>query len=338
MVFILLLALGFVVEQRVTVAAFDRLEAEQAGRDAQQLRVALEGQQRLLANYGATNSIWDDSYDEVAAGDAATFAEDFPPGEVQRLYAVDGVIGVGLDGAIRTGGLVGAGDGYDPVPAALADPTLLRGLFDPAAAAGEGRCGLLRAPAAYLYCGFPAYRSDSTGPVVGEEAEAGERWKVLRRSVGADQVSRTVLDEIGELFAVPDGRRGPHGRIVVADAHGVVVDRMLAVPPAADSVTVGPVPVLLPVIRAAEETVRLLVVAVDRTGADLTRVATGEREPAKLTTTEALILQSFRTDYPVQGPRSAQFLQIGNAVPPLLAMHVVAEAAGVSLEAWREAS
>ncbi len=119
----------------------------------------------------------------------------------------------------------------------------------------------------------------------GGETEALERWRALRRCVDADQVTPAVLDEIGELLAVPDGRRGTHGRIVVADAHGVVVDRMLAVPPSSDSVTVGPVPVLWPVIRAAEETVRLLVAAVDRTGASLTRVTTGEREPATATTT-----------------------------------------------------
>ncbi len=120
---------------------------------------------------------------------------------------------------------------------------------------------------------------DATSTDVVGEAEVAERWKGLRRSVSAaDRVSSAVLDEIGELLAVPDGRRTPHGRVLVADAHGVVVDRLLTSPPARSRVDVGPVPALLPVIRAADESVRLLVVAVDRTGADLTRVGTGERE------------------------------------------------------------
>ncbi len=51
--------------------------------------------------------------------------------------------------------------------------------------------------------------------------------------------------------------------------------------------------------------------------------------PIKLTVRDALILQSFRPDYPVQGTKTKQFEQVGNAVPPLLAAHVVAALVGV---------
>jgi DNA (cytosine-5)-methyltransferase 1 len=42
-------------------------------------------------------------------------------------------------------------------------------------------------------------------------------------------------------------------------------------------------------------------------------------EPIKLTIRDALILQSFDPDYPVAGPKTAQFLQVGNAIPVQLA-------------------
>ncbi|HEY0118536.1 MAG TPA: hypothetical protein VGC04_07145 [Cellulomonas sp.] len=133
---------------------------------------------------------------------------------------------------------------------------------------------------------FTTVYVDATPIDVGAEQEVAERWKGLRRSIhAADRVSAAVLDEIGDRLAVPDGRRAPHGRVIVADAHGVVVDRLLSAPPPASRVDVGATPALLPVIRAAEESVRLLIAALDRTGADLTRVTTGERDHSPATTT-----------------------------------------------------
>ena len=71
-------------------------------------------------------------------------------------------------------------------------------------------------------------------------------------------------------------------------------------------------------------------------GVDLTRPRQKGGGGVRITQADALVLQSFPADYPVQGSKTKQFEQIGNAVPPLLAAHVLAVVTGRSLELLNE--
>jgi len=64
----------------------------------------------------------------------------------------------------------------------------------------------------------------------------------------------------------------------------------------------------------------------DRLGSDADRY--GDRagtESVRVSVVEAGVLQSFPAGYPWQGTKSAQYLQVGNAVPPRLAAAVLAQ-------------
>jgi DNA (cytosine-5)-methyltransferase 1 len=59
--------------------------------------------------------------------------------------------------------------------------------------------------------------------------------------------------------------------------------------------------------------------------------AKADGRAARITVKEAGALQSFPVDHPWQGNKGKQYLQAGNAVPPLMALHALAEATGLAI-------
>ncbi|WP_454044289.1 baeRF2 domain-containing protein [Cellulosimicrobium sp. Marseille-Q8652] len=99
--------------------------------------------------------------------------------------------------------------------------------------------------------------------------EVENRWKGVRRELHQEGAPDGVLDDLEEVVLRPTRVAGPHGRVLIADETGVLVDRVLDAPPPLTSGTWNRVPALTQVARAADQAVRHVRVAVDRTGADL---------------------------------------------------------------------
>ncbi len=98
------------------------------------------------------------------------------------------------------------------------------------------------------------------------------RWADLRRSLtpeGVDGVPRGDCDAVTEALGVPVHVRGRIGRVLVAAGGEVVLDRLLPEPPGADRAVVADRPHAFALARAADATVRYLLVSVDRSGADV---------------------------------------------------------------------
>ncbi|WP_426503791.1 methyl-accepting chemotaxis protein [Dactylosporangium sp. McL0621] len=154
---------AFLVMQAITTNAFERLEARQVAQDAERIRIGLDAQAQLLSAFGATNASWDNSYHDIGASDVEGFTADLPPAAQLEVTDMDGLLGIGTDGTLRTGGMTSSGDTYLPPPAQLRDPAILRTLFDPAKKAGDTLWGIVSADAPYLFCGVGAFPNSGEG-------------------------------------------------------------------------------------------------------------------------------------------------------------------------------
>ncbi|MFI2485601.1 Vms1/Ankzf1 family peptidyl-tRNA hydrolase [Promicromonospora kroppenstedtii] len=112
---------------------------------------------------------------------------------------------------------------------------------------------------------------DATPSELVADRDVGGRWNAVRKELAQQKTPVAVLDAIEEVVLRPTRVPGPHGRVVIADETGVLVDRVVNNPPSASSGSWEAVPALLQAALAADESVELLKVLVDRAGADFLR-------------------------------------------------------------------
>ena len=119
---------------------------------------------------------------------------------------------------------------------------------------------------------FATLHLDATPSEQAAERDVEGRWNSARKDLAQQGTPDAVLDAMGEVVLRPTRVPGPHGRVVIADDTGVLVDRVVNNPPAGTTCSWAPVPALLQAALAADESVELLKVIVDRQGADFYRV------------------------------------------------------------------
>lgn len=115
------------------------------------------------------------------------------------------------------------------------------------------------------------------------ESESGDqavrtRWQDLRRALQAQHADPRALELIDERLSVPTHVGGRHGRVLVAGPDQIYVDRLLHQPLAASGAVCYSAPHAFPLARLADETVKFLLVEVDRSGADITLYDTATQE------------------------------------------------------------
>ncbi|WP_278236988.1 hypothetical protein [Isoptericola sp. AK164] len=124
---------------------------------------------------------------------------------------------------------------------------------------------------------FATVYLDATRSVEAGDKDVANRWRSVRRSLAKQGATDTVLSDLDASVDRPTWVHGPHGRVLIADDEGVLVDRVLREPPPVMAGVWHRVPSLLQAARSADEEVDALCVAIDRSGADFFAVGSDGR-------------------------------------------------------------
>jgi hypothetical protein len=95
------------------------------------------------------------------------------------------------------------------------------------------------------------------------------RWDAQARSLAEAGAPGDVIAALAPAVTAPTGRSGSVGRLAVAHDGRVALDLVLPEPPVRESSLWGPVPDLLPAVRALRGYLRLVLAEVDSAGAEI---------------------------------------------------------------------
>lgn len=105
-----------------------------------------------------------------------------------------------------------------------------------------------------------------TDPANADNVES--RWRDIERRLREEGAPYRVIETLHDSALAPTGKGGECGRVLVANADGLLATQLLPRRPEQDA-SWGPIPSLLPAVRALASTVPYVVVRLDRTGADV---------------------------------------------------------------------
>jgi hypothetical protein len=105
-----------------------------------------------------------------------------------------------------------------------------------------------------------------TDPASADHVKA--RWRDVERRLREEGAPETVIDTLRDAALAPTGRGGEQGRLLVSTTDGLVANQDLPRRPEQDT-SWGPIPSLLPAVRALAGSVPHVLVRLDRTGADI---------------------------------------------------------------------
>lgn len=116
-------------------------------------------------------------------------------------------------------------------------------------------------------------------PTEGFEGDVGNRWKGLRRQLEEEGADWESIEVIETRLLSQAHLGGSHGRYIAVAKGELICDYLVARPPAQDVARYEKDPLLLPAVRASDDTVRYLLVQVDHQGANLLLSGSDQHNP-----------------------------------------------------------